>query len=39
MDTLLEEDLERWSSVAKREIKNGKWDIDNPKFLNLMGFL
>ena len=32
-----EEDLERWSSVAKREIKNGKWDIDNPKIFEFDG--
>ena len=32
-----EEDLERWSSVAKREIQNGKWDIDNPKIFEFDG--
>ena len=32
-----EEDLERWSSVAKQEIEDGKWDIDNPKFFDVNG--
>ncbi len=32
-----EEDLERWSPIAKREIKNGKWDIDNPKLFDIDG--
>ena len=26
-----EENLEKWSIKAKKQIKNGKWEIDNPK--------